>query len=320
MIKSFTQNQTSQRGCQAIHEDNYIMVVKKIQEKNIPFDKFPYKYENHIVYRDCVDVVKMTFKPRSHIKTFHKIRCYVKGFYDKNKIFHAETGELIPMKEKTTPMRNRRSLRKIFKDLRRLIYANFEGKPCEQFITLTYAEQTSDHEKILKDFDLFMKRLTWKFKEKKFGYISIVEPHASGNFHIHLLLKDCKGILLNINPVELYEIWRHGYVTIENLKDVDNIGAYFIAYFSNLELSEEQAAEYGDDVVEKNGKKYIKGLRLDFYPDYMRIYRNSRNLLKPEEKAVDLSEFNKKYASTLQFEAEESTFFITSEQHAQQKE
>jgi hypothetical protein len=87
---------------------------------------------------------------------------------------------------------------------------------------------------------------------------------------------------------DAYKLWGNGYVTVEDLNNVDNVGAYFIAYFSNMEIADEDLHKYPDDIKEMsrqdgNGtKKVIKGRRCDFYPDYMQMYRNSRNLKKPE--------------------------------------
>ena len=230
-----------------------------------------------------IDIVEQTFEPACHIKRISK-ELYMKGRYDKEGNFITD-GEVFSVKQKEDPMRNRRSLKRIFKDLRQRIAHNFSGGLNELFVTLTYRgeEQTNDPKKIHTDFKKFWRTLSARYSAADLSYISIVEPHASGKFHIHVLLL-AKGVEhLYIPFTELEEIWGHGNAKVERLEDIDHMGAYFIAYFTNLELDDEEAAKYeaADDVIEKNGKKYIKGKRLDYYPDGMQIARCSRDLPKP---------------------------------------
>ena len=246
--------------------------------------------------RTILDLVRTSFKPSCHIKKISKNE-YIKGRYKEDGTFvtdkeiakNLETGEeeeftlVYTFAEKGEHMRNRRSLRQIFRTLRQLIGTNFKGGDSELFLTLTYAEQTNDASKIYNDLDKFWKRL--KYKHQTLKYIAIVEPHATGMFHIHMLLADTTGQPLFIPWEELKETWGHGMIEIDRLEDIDHMGAYFIAYFSNLELTPDEVTLYEeqDDIVEKNGKKYIKGKRLDYYPEHMRIYRHSRNCDKPSK-------------------------------------
>lgn len=232
-----------------------------------------------------MDVVKTSFTPACHIKRVTK-ELYMKGRYDAEGNFITD-GEVFEVARKDEPMRNRRSLKRIFKDLRQKIAHNFSGGLNELFVTLTYRgeEQTNDPKKVHNDFKNFWDRLKRAYPEEKLSYIAIVEPHGSGKFHIHLLLQ-AKGVDHLYIPFDHMErLWSHGNAKVERLEDVDHMGAYFIAYFSNLELDPEEVAKYeaDNDVVEKNGKKYIKGKRLDFYPDGMQIARSSRDMLKPDK-------------------------------------
>jgi hypothetical protein len=239
------------------------------------------QYSSAVIQNDnIIDYVTLTFKPACHIKRVTK-ELYMKGRYD-NGVFVTD-GEVFSVAVKEEQMRNRRSLKRIFKDLRQKIAHNYQGGINELFVTLTYAEQTNDPQKVHADFKAFWQRLKRAYADKELGYISIVEPHGSGMFHIHLLLQEVNGEHLYIPFEDMARIWGLGAVKVERLETVDNIGAYFIAYFSNLEIPEDKLAEYEaqGDVEEKNGKKYIKGKRLDFYPDGMQIARSSRNMARP---------------------------------------
>lgn len=229
-------------------------------------------------------------------------------------------GEVYTITSKEAPMRNRRSLRQIFRTLRQLITDNFSGGDTDLFLTLTYADQHNDPNRIHNDLKRFWLRLKYKYPTLK--YIAIVEPHASGNFHIHMLLSDTTGQPLYIPYDELRDIWGLGMIEIERLDDVDHMGAYFVAYFTNMELSPDEVKIYAeqDDVEYKNGKAYIKGKRLDFYPEHMRIYRHSRNCTVPEratESEADerIADANKTYSHTATFEQDGNTYTILTEQY-----
>ena len=230
-----------------------------------------------------LDVTMQTFEPACHIKRISK-EMYLKGRYDREGNFLTD-GEVHEVHRKDEPMRNRRSLKRIFKDLRQKITHHFGGGLNELFVTLTYRgeEQTSDPQKVHKDFKGFWARLKRAYADKSLSYIAIVEPHGSGKFHVHLLLRANEGENLYIPFERMTEIWGHGSTQVERLESVDHLGAYFVAYFSNLELDPDEVEKYEaeGDVIEKDGKKYIKGKRLDYYPDGMQIARNSRDLAKP---------------------------------------
>jgi len=269
--------------------NNYNTTIEKYQGA-LPKNK-EYKFTKILKCGKIIDRLDMTWKPQAHIvregggiylNKRTKERKIMRG-YELNK----ETGEVEKMpKTDGNQMRNRRSLRKIFTDLRQLITTNYEGGESEVFLTLTYKEQHNDPKKIYADLNLFNVRLKRAYPAS--GYLHIVEPHASGNYHVHSLIKNMDYTPMLMTYEDAYKLWGHGYVTVEGLNNVDNIGAYFIAYFSNMEIADEDLHKYKDDIKEMpradgNGtKKVIKGARLDFYPDYMQIYRASRNLKKPE--------------------------------------
>jgi len=250
--------------------NNHNTKIEKYQGK-IPRRK-KFKYSKILQCGKVIDAVYMTWEPKAYVKRL-KGREYVN-------LKTGEVREYMP-KQDGVQMRNRRSLRKIFVDLRQLITTNYEGGQSEKFLTLTYREQTNDPKKIYKDLDIFNKRL--KRAYPAIAYIHIVEPHASGNYHVHSLLKLTDGEAFDMTYDKAYKLWGQGFVKVENLIDVDNIGAYFVAYFSNMEITDSDVEKYPDDIIEKNGKKYIKGKRLDYYPDHMQIHRDSRNLKKPRK-------------------------------------
>lgn len=266
-----------------------------------------------------VDIVRTDFVPACHIKKVSKHE-YMKGVYKADGSFLTD-GEVYTFAEKEFPMRNRRSLRQIFRTLRQLITTNFKGGESELFLTLTYAIQHNDPDQIYHDIDKFWKRLKYAYPDLK--YIAIVEPHASGMFHVHMLLSDTSGDPLFIPWERLVSLWGLGSIEVERLEDIDNVGAYFIAYFSNLELTPDEVKLYEaeGDVEMKNGKAYIKGKRLDFYPENMRIYRHSRNCDKPDRRTdyegvfEALEGAERSFSHTAEFEDNGNRYQIQTEQY-----
>jgi hypothetical protein len=222
-----------------------------------------------------------------HLPTREELLAGAKITTSKKEVFISD-GEVIEMQKKPDEngvMRNKRSLRMIFKNLRQLINTNFTDDDSDRqlFITLTYKENMQDDKRLKKDFEKFIKRLQYAYKENELAYISIVEPQGRGAWHVHLLLKTLNQPNLFIPHEDIERLWGHGATRTERLR-ADNLGSYFIAYLSNAELSDEKIALMevsAEDIKEENGKKYLKGIRLKWYPDYMQIYRHSRNITKP---------------------------------------
>ena len=300
--------------------------------------KAKWKYFKQVQQLRIIDVIKMTFKPKAHIKklskqTFKKYEWVEYKAQDGEsrwaRVLSKEVFEFNLRKEGNDM--SKRTVRKKFVDLRQLIAANFEGAVNEIFLTLTYRGelQTNDPKKIHDDFRNFWKRLKRcaEYKEHDLGYIAIVEPHETGNWHIHLLLKSMDGKSMrsddyNALGVRLFDVWKQGYVKAEAL-DCTHIGAYFIAYMTNAELTDEQAAKYEnqDDIKIKDGKKYLKGERMKFYKDYMQLYRRSDNIIKPDTKNTDKMPENYKrtYAVGYKTTTEEREAYIAKEQWKEKK-
>lgn len=250
---------------------------------------------NHVV--EVQHMSKMNFK--ANIKKL-----------DKDRYVDIATGEIREFEHSETRKDNLNSLRQTFKKLRYLINNNFIGAPNELHITLTYNRHVTDAKELYIDFDKFMKRLRYKYKnETSIDYLSVVEPQGSGRWHCHVLLKfnDLSKIYIpnkfeNGDPVDapLYCIWNNGYVTIKSLKDVDNIGAYLSAYLADVELTPEtapRAAAYQSEIqvkkVDGKDKPFVKGGRLHMYPPGMNLYRKSKGIIEPERKRMAFKDIKK---------------------------
>ena len=195
------------------------------------------------------------------------------------------------------------SIRQTFKKLRYLVNKNFRGALNELFITLTYRGelQTRDHLKVGNDYKNFLKRLKYEFKGiSTIDAIKVLEPHESGNWHMHVLLRFNDLEKVYIANEDLKEIWGNGWVTVNSLRDVDNVGAYVSAYLADVEVSEDDAKhlEGHPDLIEKEvdgkKKKFVKGARLVFYPPGVNLYSKTKGIEYPNRTIMPYEQAIKK--------------------------
>ncbi len=222
---------------------------------------------------------------------------------DAERYVDLKTGEIKAFERTENRSQGLNSLRKTFNNLRELINTNFDGSPNELFVTLTYRGdlQTNDTKKVYLDFDKFMKRLKYAYKdETTIDYINVLEPHETGNFHMHVLIRFNDLGKVFVPNAKMAEIWGNGFVTVQSLSGVDNIGAYLSAYLSDIEVPEDKAANLDGhpDLIEKevNGKKkkFLKGARLVFYPTGVNLYRKSKGIEVPNKEKMSYKTAQKK--------------------------
>lgn len=112
-------------------------------------------------------------------------------------------------------------------NLRRLINANITGK--DLFITLTYKKNMCNIDEGKKDFKKFIMR--WNYIRKKEGseplhYVYVVEFQKRGAVHFH-------SIFFNVGYIknkELNSLWGKGFVKVNKIDNVDNVGSYVVKY------------------------------------------------------------------------------------------
>lgn len=141
--------------------------------------------------------------------------------------------------------------------IRRLINMNFNNNSL--FLTLTFAENVQDIPYANKEFKKFIQRI--KYKQSDFAYVAVMEFQKRGAIHYHMVC-NWKAEWNNIQELhdrenEIARIWSHGFCDIQEIKHLDNVGAYLIKYMTK---------ENVDDRL--NGKKR---------------YFHSKNLDKPME-------------------------------------
>jgi len=142
-----------------------------------------------------------------------------------------------------TNCRARFSLQRTRTKIRRLINANPDF---DKFLTLTFAENLQDIKIANRQFSLFIERLNYVYPNTK--HLAVIEFQKRGAVHYHMLSN-----LGYVNASKISDIWKNGFVKINKIKNVDNVGAYVCKYLQK-EVFEGKM---------KNKKKYFTSRNLD---------------------------------------------------------
>lgn len=232
---------------------------------------FPNKLVKAYVYGDTVEITTANGQQEQIIKVIEGKR-YV----------NLETGEIHAMDtSNNSRLDNLKSTKQTMKKLRRIIAHNFTGGKNQLWITLTYRDHVTETAIVYRDFKAFIRRIRNQFG--KVDYITVIEPQASGRWHLHVLLKNDSELTIPNN--DLAKMWGKGFTKTKRLRRADKVGNYLIAYLSNLQIGDEGS----------QNKSIVKGARLYMYPKGIRIYRTSRGIEKPLEITTTKGELMETY-------------------------
>lgn len=106
-------------------------------------------------------------------------------------------------------------------NFRRLVTANFDDG--SKFITLTFEDNITDVKRANKEFKKYIQRMRYRYGN--FKYANVIQFQKRGAVHYHMM-----SDLPYIPHEELEKIWGHGFVGINQIDHVDNVGAYMIRY------------------------------------------------------------------------------------------
>lgn len=182
-----------------------------------------------------------------------------------------ETGEIKKYNKTKTRNQNPNELRKTFKSLRRLINYNFCAGNNEKHITLTYGNLQKDYKQVNIDFRQWWRKIKKYFPSLE--YICVTEYQASGSIHLHVLVKDIDNEDLPLDKTLLNETWTKGFSEVTEIKNVSNLGAYFSARFTDIDLKEDMQNE-------NTSKLILKGARLKYYKTGQKIFTTSRGIMR----------------------------------------
>ncbi len=207
---------------------------------------------------------KRTYKTKIIISgSFIEEYIYQNEIVLSNKAVHRKKRKNKPQEEQTE-MRSG-ALRRTRMTIMRLVNSNPDFIT---FLTLTFDENKFENKQDITEFEkcnylfmTFMQRLKYNFPGIK--YLAV--PEFQGDYYFRTNIKKEFGgaihyhLLLNqkIEVKKIEKIWRHGFVKINKIKSINNVGLYVSKYLSK----------------ESFNRKYF-GKKKFFY---------SRNLNKPKE-------------------------------------
>lgn len=213
----------------------------------------------------------------------------IKWSDDRSEYTIVATGEVRKAKHRTSRTDDKTAideLKKTMRRMRQLINANWCGDANELMITLTYADNMTDPKQLKKDMEKWLKKAKRRLGEIK--YLYVVEPQARGAWHSHCLIKQLSAHNTYWPAEDVAAAWGHGYVKVQRITGVDNVGAYLSAYMTNAPDEEDGDTLTGnsDSVAGTESKAVIKGKRATMYPRGMHLYRASKNLTEPTTKKI----------------------------------
>lgn len=173
------------------------------------------------------------------------------------------SGRSVEADEENKKRHRKNTLARARRDVRRLINANVDKwgeKP--KFLTLTFAENVQDIKQANYEFKKFRQRLEYDL-EIKLKYVVVIEFQKRGAIHYHVVFFNLPYVEANY----LQSIWGNGFIKINAIAHVDNVGAYITKYMTK-----------DNDDERLRGKK---------------SYFSSRGLHKPVEKYLNEKEIAK---------------------------
>ena len=195
------------------------------------------------------------------------------------------TGEVREYKDHSmTKGDNTESLLKSFARLKALINCNYVCPSWTKFVTLTYAENMTDNDKLRRHLCKFFKRMHSEFGA--FRHIYVKERQARGAWHLHAILF-FDSVAPWMPNERVREIWGHGFVNVQGFNDdINNLGNYLCAYLTD------------------GGKGTKKGSRLQNYESGIRLYNCSRDVVRPRSSRISYDDY-------LRICADEDTFLLS---------
>ena len=194
---------------------------------------------------------------------------YEKGYLKGYQLTDSEKrniGRLKGEKSNNYEEHRKQVLQRAKKNLRRLINANigqYGDEFTAKFLTLTFKDNVQDIEQANYEFQKFIKRLNYYCfgtKKANLKYTCVVEFQKRGAIHYHVIIYNMPYVKAN----NIENLWGNGFIKINKIDNVDNVGAYVSEYLGNAEKGQGHNIE--DDRLQ--GKK---------------SYFSSKGLFKPVE-------------------------------------
>lgn len=199
-------------------------------------------------------VTKKIIQSGSIVEVYEYSSGYLKGYESKGL-----GGRISGERSDAYEDNRKKHLKRAKANLRRIINANvgqYGEEFTTKFLTLTFKKNNTDLCYANSEFTKFIKRLNYKIFNTKISnlkYTAVLEFQKRGAIHYHVILYNIPYIRAN----ELSQIWGNGFIKINKIDSINNVGAYLAEYLG------------GDE-----DEKRLEGRR---------SYFSSRGLMKPLE-------------------------------------
>lgn len=261
------------------------------------------------ITKENLDTIKIGGEDLVSLKTMGHVYeiCYLQKknnkistqLIDKDHYMHLATGEIFECNHIENRSESKFQVGQSLKRLRDYINTNVVEPDNCKWITLTYAKNMQDIKQLYKDFQKFMQKLRYQYKDYNIEYIVAIEPQARGAWHCHcIIIFDTVAPFIPNSSIN--KLWQQGFTKTNKLEDIDNVGAYLTAYIGDMEFTEENMLELQkkglnvsqmalkevneiEGIKLKEPKSFIKGGRLYMYPPKFNLYRISRGIKKPKK-------------------------------------
>ena len=166
------------------------------------------------------------------------------------------------------------SLRRTRREIRRLVNSNTQ---LNKFLTLTFAENISDLKTTNYIFNKFVMRVVYQFPD--FEYLAVPEFQKRGAVHYHLL---CNLPVVQVS--DLQEIWGQGFIKINKIDNIDNVGAYVSKYlsketdernFGKKKFFRSQSLKTPDEILGFKADKFEKDFLSILAPVYESVFESA---------------------------------------------
>lgn len=155
-----------------------------------------------------------------------------------------------------------------------LALTNFDNR--DKFITLTFKDEIRDVKEANRRFKQFVQRMRYKYSD--FKYLAVIEfqdKNRGGVVHYHMLAK-----LPFIKAKEIQDIWRNGYIKINAIEHVDNLGAYVVKYMNkdteDTRLQDIKAYNYSKNLIKPREFKSWKPEEMQYIYDMNEMLENEK--------------------------------------------
>lgn len=158
--------------------------------------------------------------------------------------------------------------------IRQLVCMNFDSG--SKFVTLTWDNDREHDIRDVKECNAYFRKyvLRMKYRYPEFKYIAVIEfqdKNGRGAVHYHMICN-----LPYVKKADLAKIWGGGFVKVNAIDKVDNVGAYVIKYMT-ADMSDRRLCGL-------NAYLHSRGLEK---PQEVTTWRDSGDKWREIERAID---------------------------------